>query len=52
MFRVSVLSLLSLSVVVHAGCVTQAVFDEVSQAREVLAAEAERLQVGQPLEMH
>ncbi len=45
MFRVSVLSLLSLSVVVHAGCVTQAVFDEVSQAREVLAAEAERLRI-------
>jgi len=44
-FRVSVLSLLSLSVVVHAGCVTQAVFDEVSQAREVLAAEAERLRI-------
>ena len=42
MLRVSVLALLA---VVHTGCVTQAVFDEVSQAREVLAADVERLRI-------
>ncbi|MEE8165724.1 MAG: hypothetical protein V3T64_09160, partial [Myxococcota bacterium] len=42
MFRVCILALFA---IVHAGCVTQAVFDEVSQAREILAAEVARLRI-------
>jgi chemotaxis protein MotB len=44
-FRVAVLALLGLLGVVQTGCVTQAVFDEASQAREALAAEVERLRI-------
>jgi len=40
--RVHVLALIT---ILHAGCVTQAVFDEVSQERAVLAGEVERLRI-------